>query len=45
MFLVAILPSPIDEYDEFFEVFVAISIDKVFPIQKNSIISCRTRQL
>jgi len=41
--LATILPSPIEEYDEFFEVFVAISIDKVFPKQKNSIISRRTR--
>jgi hypothetical protein len=33
-FLTTILPSPIDKYDEFFEVFVAISLDKVFPKQK-----------
>jgi hypothetical protein len=31
MFLATILPSPIDDYDDF---FVAISIDKVFPKQK-----------
>jgi hypothetical protein len=34
LFLAAILPSSMDKYDEFFEFFVVVSIDKVFPKQK-----------